>query len=80
MGISTKTITVCTCDICGAECSMTDNEIYVQVNGGDGRDVGPAYVYGDLLFCQPYSVDKGVVCKACKIKWLKRYIAEQEVK
>ena len=76
MGITTKTITECTCDICGNACGQNDGEISIRVNGGDGRDVGPATIYATLIFNQPYGCSKGIVCRACKIKWLHAYLRE----
>lgn len=74
MGVSTTQITVCTCDLCGSECGNGDGEIAIQVNSGDGRDVGPATINANLVFNQPYGCHKGVVCEVCKFKWLRRYI------
>ena len=81
MGISTKTVTEITCDLCGAECSVFDGVIDIQVNGGDGRDVGPATLKAVFKFNQPYGVQGGIICKACKFKWLRIYLAStgQEV-
>lgn len=78
MGIVEKTIRVVTCDVCGQSCGEQESEISIQVNGGDGRDVGPAHIYGTLRFNQPYGCIKGIVCKACKREWLKRYVMELE--
>ena len=78
MGISTKTITEITCDLCGAECSASDGAIYIKVNGGDGRDVGPATLTAVFRFDQPYGVQGGIICKACKFKWLRIYLASAE--
>ena len=75
MGIKTKTIEVVTCDICYKQCSKDEGEIVIQVNGGDGRDVGPATITGELAFHQPYGCSKGIVCKQCKKEWLTRYVA-----
>ena len=38
MGVIRKTVELCTCDMCGAECDRDDGDIVVQVNRGDGRD------------------------------------------
>lgn len=35
MGITTKTIAICCCDVCGSECVPEDGEVRVQVNSGD---------------------------------------------
>ena len=78
MGIITKTVELCTCDMCGAECGRTDGDILVQVNSGDGRDVGPAYVTGNVAFYQPYGCANGIVCHTCKIKWLTHYMAQEK--
>jgi len=77
MGVTTRTVTVCTCDVCQRECQPDEGRITIEVNGGDGRDVGPATISGMLTFHQPYGCDKGVVCRACKIKWLRRYVDAQ---
>ena len=73
MGIVTKTITECTCDICDSVCEPNESEIRVNVNGGD-RDVAPAQVYGVLVFNQPYGCVNGIICKSSKIKWLRTYL------
>ncbi len=73
MGIVTKTITECTCDLCGSVCKPKEGEIRVNVSGGD-RDVGPSQVYGVLVFNQPYGCVNGIICKSCKIKWLRIYL------
>jgi len=74
MGITTKTVTECTCDICRKPCDKNDGKIQIMVNSGDGRDVGPAYINGLLFFDAPYQCAAGVVCKECKIKWLALYL------
>lgn len=74
MGINTKTIVSCTCDICNKPCNKNDGNISIQVNGGDGRDVGPATIDGMLVFNQPYGCSKGIVCKACKKIFLAEYM------
>ena len=73
MGI--KLVTKVTCDMCGSDCGLTDGQFEVMVNGGDGRDVGPAYMKGTVTFYQPYGCSKGVVCTHCKNKWLKNYVS-----
>ena len=78
MGISTKAITEITCDLCGEECGAFDGAIDIQVNSGDGRDVGPATLTAVFRFDQPYGVHGGIICKACKFKWLRAYIASAE--
>jgi hypothetical protein len=78
MGITTKTITICCCDVCGSECVPEDGEVRVQVNSGD-RDVGPAHIRGVLVFDQPYGCTSGIVCRPCKLKWLAVYL-EREAK
>lgn len=75
MGIKTRTVKECTCDVCGSACNEGDGEITIQVNSGDGRDVGPATINGTLTFNQPYGVNQGIVCVACKQKWLTHYAA-----
>ena len=76
MGIIRKEVLEVTCDVCGTECHENDGEIRVQVNGGDGRDVGPATILGRLVFDQPYGCSNGIVCANCKRKWLTKYLAE----
>jgi hypothetical protein len=73
MGIEKKTITIVTCDMCHRECGERDGEIRIRVNGGD-RDVGPATIDGEIRFTQPYGVSGGIVCKSCKLNWLKHYV------
>ena len=73
MGIVTKTITECTCDLCGSVCQPKDGEIRVNVSEGY-RDVGPSQVYGVLVFNQPYGCVNGIICESCKIKWLRIYL------
>lgn len=74
MGISTKTITKITCDLCGAECGALDGVIEIKVNSGDGRDVGPATLTAAFSLDQPYGVQGGIICEECKFKWLRAYI------
>lgn len=76
MGITTKTITECFCDICGSECEPQDGEISIQVNSGF-RDVGPAVIRGVLVFDQPYGCTGGIVCRNCKLEWLAAYLARE---
>ena len=65
----------CTCDICKMPCGKDDGKILIQVNAGDGRDVGPATINGLLQFNQPYGVSRGIVCRSCKKAWLTRYVS-----
>lgn len=74
MGITTKTVRECTCDVCGKACGEHEGKISIQVNNGDGRDVGPATINGTLTFNQPYGCATGIVCEACKLKWLNVYL------
>ena len=76
MGIQINTITVVTCDICGNHCNESDGEVYIKVNNGDGRDVGPAYITGELRFTQPYGVSNGIICTDCKMAWLRKYVEQ----
>lgn len=48
MGIKTRTITECTCDICRSECNDDDNYIVIEIHPGDGQDVGPSYMTAKL--------------------------------
>ena len=79
MGIKTKTTEECTCDVCQKPCGKNDGIIQIQVNGGDGRDVGPASIDGKIVFNQPYGCSNGIVCKACKREWLARYVSRLDV-
>lgn len=74
MGKTTRTVTECTCDICGKECGERDGKIQIPINHGDGRDVGPAVIRGVLNVTQPYGVKVGLVCMECKKKWLSYYV------
>lgn len=76
MGVKKTTITEITCDICGKECGESDGSIRVMVNNGDGRDVGPAYVTGELRFSQPYGVTNGIICRDCKLEYLADYLSQ----
>lgn len=77
MSVTVKTVEEATCDMCGQSCGKTDGDIYIQVNGGDGRDVGPAYITGTLRFTQPYGVSSGILCDQCKVTWLTKYLNVQ---
>lgn len=78
MGIVEKTVRICTCDVCQQPCGEQDGNIKIQVNSGDGRDVGPAHIHGALRFDQPYGCVNGIVCSRCKLEWLKRYVNDLE--
>lgn len=69
-----KTQTVTTCDLCGDECSETDNLIEIQVDGGDGRDVGPSLIRGQVAVFLPYRTERGDICKPCLLRWLGVYV------
>ena len=74
MGITTKTVTTVTCDLCWKECGANDGEIRVQVTPGDGRDVGPGYAVAVMALDIPYQPSRGIVCRACKMKLLREYV------
>ncbi len=74
MGIVKTTVEVITCDSCGHNCGKNDGDIYIEVNGGDGRDVGPATITGTLRFTQPYGVSNGIICSFCKEAYLRQYL------
>lgn len=76
MGVKTETVRTVTCDICHKECGERDGDISIQVNSGDGRDVGPAMIFGRLQFDQPYGCQNGIICTECKIKYLSLYVRE----
>jgi hypothetical protein len=73
MGIQTKTVTECTCDVCGNGCQQEDAKLRVQINGGD-RDIGPSTIYATVTVDHPYRCNKGIVCKKCQKKWLQEYV------
>ena len=74
MGIQTKTVTECDCDVCGRVCKPEDTKLHVQINSGDGRDVGPSTIYAVVMVEHPYCCDRGIVCKSCQKEWLQKYI------
>ena len=74
MGITTKTVTVVTCDLCLNECGINDGEIRIQVTPGDGRGVGPGYAVAVIALDIPYQPSRGIVCRACKMKLLREYV------
>ena len=78
MGISTRTVTEISCDLCGSECSASDGVIDIRVNGGDGRDVGPATLTAAFRLDKPYGVQGGIICGECKLKWLGIYLERNQ--
>ena len=78
MGISTRTVTEISCDLCAVECSASDGVIDIQINSGDGRDVGPATLTAAFRLDVPYGVSGGIICKACKLKWLGIYLTSNQ--
>lgn len=74
MGITTKTVTVVTCDLCLKECGYNEGEIRIQVTPGDGRDVGPGYAVAVIALDIPYQPSRGIVCRDCKMKVLREYV------
>lgn len=77
MAKKTQTVTTCTCDLCGNECDETDGIVEIQVDGGDGRDVGPGFIRGRITAFLPYRSERGEVCKPCLLKWLGVYVKNQ---
>ena len=77
MAKKTQTVTTCTCDLCGNECDEADGIVEIQVDGGDGRDVGPGFIRGRIAAFLPYRADRGEVCKLCLLKWLGVYVKNQ---
>ena len=75
MGITTKTVTVVTCDLCLNECGANDGEIRLKVTPGDGRDVGPGYAIAVFVLDIPYQTSRGIVCRDCKMKLLREYVS-----
>lgn len=80
MGINRVTTVVCACDLCGSECGPAETRFIVEVHPGDGRDVGPGYLHGELKVDLPYRVNNGIVCEACKVKWMRQYIADHDAR
>lgn len=74
---NTQTITTCTCDLCGSGCDEKDGIVEIQVDGGDGRDVGPGFIRGQIAAFLPYRTERGEVCKPCLLKYLGVYIKNQ---
>ena len=74
MGISTRTVTEINCDLCSEECGASEGVIDIQINGGDGRDVGPSTLRAAFRLDVPYGVSGGIICKTCKLKWLGIYL------
>lgn len=75
-----QTITTCTCDLCGNECAEAEGTVEIQIDGGDGRDVGPGFIRGCFAVFLPYGVDGvdgGEVCRTCLLKWLGVYVKNQ---
>lgn len=42
-------MTECVCDVCGEACKPEDNKLRVQINVGDGHDVGPSVIYATVM-------------------------------
>jgi len=74
MGVTKKEIIECTCDVCDNPCDQYESRFEIQINGGDGRDVGPSKIRGLITVEHPYRCSSGVVCKKCQKEWLQRYI------
>ncbi len=74
MGKQIVTSVKFTCDICGNDCNECDSNIEIKVNNGDGRDVGPAFIYAKLRLEQPYNFSDGIVCNSCKKLFLQKYV------
>ena len=74
MGITTKTITVATCDLCLKECGANDGEIRLRVTPGDGRDIDPGYAVAVFVLDIPYRTSHGIVCRECKMTLLHEYV------
>ena len=79
MGVTRREVVEVNCDICGRDCAENDGDINIQVNGGDGRDVGPATIKATLRFNQPYGCSGGIVCVQCKHKYLAEYVAKLQL-
>lgn len=77
MGLVTRTVTECTCDLCQQPCQPDDSCIAIQIHPGDGRDVGPSYMTAKLSVDFQYGVSNGICCFACKMKFLRKYVDQQ---
>ena len=76
MGIKQVTITTCTCDVCGEDCAKDESALKIQINSGDGRDVGPSYIYAKISVEHPYGCSNGIVCRKCQKEWFSHYFKE----
>lgn len=77
MGKLVKTVTVCTCDVCGKECSEGENKVEITTSYSLNDR---CYIFGDLYAYIPYGTSQGVVCKSCKLDYLERYITQERGK
>ena len=74
MGKVVKTITVCTCDVCGKECEEGENKVDITFSYAlNDRQ----YIYGSLYAYVPYGTSEGIVCRSCKLYWLEQYIKRE---
>jgi hypothetical protein len=71
MGIAVQEL--CTCDLCGAECSKYDMKFDIDINVGC-RDVGATQIKCKLDLYIPYGPTNALVCKSCQKKYLQKYI------
>ena len=73
MAIETKTVTVCTCDLCKQECDANEGDMSITVNGGF-RDVGPTTLDANWKLKIPYGPQKPIACRACIEKLIAAYL------
>jgi hypothetical protein len=79
MGIETKTVRIITCDYCGNQCGEDDSRIDFAINGGDGRDVGPTRIQGQITLFQPYRCATGILCNSCLLRFLRMFLDSPKI-
>lgn len=74
MGKVVRTITMCSCDICGKECNENENSIEITTSYSLNDR---CYMFGSVHAYIPYGTSQGVVCKSCKLDYLERYVLRE---
>lgn len=81
MGIKTTTITEYYCDVCKAMCYY-ETPFKMITHCGD-KDLDASYVYVEFKHFAPIDSSRGaqfIICKECRIDYLKQYLAKLENK
>ena len=73
MAIETKTVTVCTCDLCKQECDANEGDMSITVSSGF-RDVGPTTLDASWKLRIPYGLQKPIACRSCIEKLMVAYL------